>query len=237
MEFSQKQILEICFSRKIFPSKTNFAVFSNEVEEIVLRKSGFDRGTISVDSAKNISSAALNFTKRSNRVWEKYYHHQGRLFQHEVEPGKFLDQTFTVKIEAASPPIPRRTPPPKPSTSGSSKSAPVKRSARKAFEDKSGTAQRRESAEVRANYPPGAIRLAAAQTFRLDGDWDSAACLKEFVIVPGSSKKARASFGIENPGKLNLKKKKNMYLYTVSTSIRRRRPIKSRVFGWWLIEI
>ena len=203
MDFSQKQIFEICLSCKVFPSKSNFAGFSNEVEEIVLRKSGFDRGSISYESAKNISSAALNFTKRANRIWERYNHHQQRIFQHEVEPGKFLDQTFTVQIEAPSPPIPRRQTappsPPKPSTS-SSKSAPGKRKARVAFEDKSSSAQRRHTAKLRAEYPPGAIIMAASQTFREEGDWDSAACLKEFVLIPGASKKARTSLGIDNPG-------------------------------------
>ena len=210
MEFSQRQIFEICLSRKIYPSKSNFASFSNEVEEIVLRKSGFDRGSISYESAKNISSAALNFTKRANRIWERYNHHQQRIFQHEVEPGKFLDQTFTVRIDAPSPPIPRRQKsPPKPSTSTSkpaaapiNRSGPVKRSARKAFEDKSSSAQRKETRKIRAEYPPGAIRMAAAQTFREDGDWDSAECLKEFVFVPGASKKARTSLRIDNPGKI-----------------------------------
>ena len=212
MEFSQKQIFEICISRRIYPSQTNFAAFSNEVEDIVLRKSGFNRGTISNESAKNISTAALNFTKRANRVWSKYLNRQ-RLFKKETAPGKFLDQTFTVAIEAASPPIPRRPPTaaqPKPSAS-SSKAAPQKRKARVAFDAKSSGAQRKTTAKIRAEYPPGAIRMAAAQTFREDGDWDSAACLKEFILIPGSAKKARTSFGIENPGRyylyLNLKVK------------------------------
>ena len=186
-------------SRKVFPSKTNFAAFSDEVEAIILRKSGFDRGSISVKSAENITREALNYTKRAHRVWEKWVHHQPRIFQHEVEPGKFLDKTFFVQIEAASPPIPRRqkTPPP---TASSSKPVPMKRSAKKAFEDKSSGAQRKQTRKIRAEYPPGAIRMAAAQTFREDGDWDSAACLKEFVLIPGASKKARTSLGIENPG-------------------------------------
>ena len=211
MEFSQKQIFEICISRKIYPSQTNFAQFSEEVQEIILRKSGFERGSVSDDSLKNLSKESLNFTKRANRVWEKYKDKR-RLFQHEAEPGKFLDQVFTVSIKAASPPIPRRQTPsaPKPSTSSSS-TGPMKRSARKAFEDKSSSLQRRESAKIRAQYPPGAIRMAASQTFREDGDWDSAACLKEFVVIPGSSKKARTSLGIDNPGK-NLKVKKPVEL-------------------------
>ena len=83
-----------------------------------------------------------------------------------------------------------------------------------AFEDKSSSAQRRHTAKLRAEYPPGAIIMAAGQTFRQDGDWDSAECLKEFVIIPGASKKARNSLRIDNPGKFNLKfKKKTLKVY------------------------
>ena len=204
MEFSQKQIFEILVSRKVYPSSTNFAQFSKESEEIVLRKSGFDRGSITEDSLKNLSRECLNFTKRANRVWEKYKDRR-RLFEKEEQPGKFLTQVFKVEFKAASPPVPKRQPKPSNTSSSTpvpmSRSAPIKRSARKAFEDKSAEAQRRESAQIRATYPPGAIRLAAAQTFRRDGDWDSAACLKEFVLIPGASKRARTALRIDNPGK------------------------------------
>ena len=75
--------------------------------------------------------------------------------------------------------------------------------------------------------------MAAAQTFKNDGDWDSAACLKEFVIIPGAaSKKVRTSLGIDNPGKFDLNFFCGCFCCCSSSAIHISMNIHGKYFLW-----
>ena len=146
----------------------------------------------------------MAFYKSTQPIWEtKCYRNFSRAIKNP-----YFEKEIEVEIVPAAieppPSTPEPKPPDQPARTPKSPKKPkssTKRSAKKAFEDKSERAQMKETAEIRSIYPPGAIVMAAGQSLRIDDRNDAAYMLKHMVADPEIASKSRKAMKLENPCK------------------------------------
>ena len=174
------------------PTASNFSNYRKNVEEFIIQKTGFHRGNVSKASLDDLHSVADSFTRKARKIWAAHKSTYSKVVNDEFF-SKDLEITVTVTREEQTA---------KPASTSTTKKQPFRRRApKKAFDEKSERAQRQETAQLRSNYPSGAITKAAGQVLRQSGQGDSAHVMKRMLDDPSIGTKARKAIKLDEPCK------------------------------------
>ena len=196
MKVIGKEIIFFLHHNGCHPIKTNFKGFCDEVEKVLILKSGLKSANISEESVKNISEEARKFSKACRKIWDRF-----KRFE-EFSRNDFFTKEIEIQVTAyqISTAAVSQTPTTSSSSSAVKSKTSRKRAAKKDFELKSKRAKLAESAKIRSDFPPGAISIANIQNLKAAGESDAYYVSKKLVTDPAAAAKAKVAVKLENPG-------------------------------------
>ena len=201
MIISTKEIFDSLREKEPKCTPYQFSNYRKNVENYILKQSGFHRETASKTSLEDVSRVALAFTKKIRKIWDIHK----STYDRAITDNYFSKELVINDITAASPQ--KQKPSSSTSVSANQSSAntsakqPFRRRAKKDFSSKSDRAQRKQTAQVRTDFPAEAITKAAGQVLRQSGQGDSAHVMKRMLDDPTTAAKARKAIKLDDPCK------------------------------------